>query len=285
MGKSILDQLLSEYDTFTASEKKIADFVLRNQRECMGIGITELAALCGVAVSTVSLFCRKLKLSGFNDFKLELARASTMSHWSAYPDGPTEVALGDGVEQVRQKACARGLELLRQSAERLDGRAVERAVDMLTAAEHVLMLGQGNHSAVALIAWSQFSMTAPKFQTVQDSHLQTIALANLRAGDVVLYFSYSGATMEIMDAVKTIRQVGARLILVTRFGKSPAAEFADVVLISGADERPLQFGSINALMSQLYVVDVLLECYCLRCSDHVIENRAFIGKELSRKHL
>ena len=76
MEKNILTQMLQEYDSFTRSERKIADYVLEHQKETQYISITDLSAECEVAVSTVSLFCRKLRLAGFNDFKLELARAA-----------------------------------------------------------------------------------------------------------------------------------------------------------------------------------------------------------------
>lgn len=286
MEGSIIDQLLAQYDSFTVSEKKIADYVLGHQQECQGMGIAELSSACSVAVSTLSLFCRKLKLAGFHDFKIELARANTMNVQHGYPDnGSTNLQEGDSTDQALKKVCVRGQEILRRASGLLDADQVDRAVSLLRQAPHVVMLGQGNHSAIATMAWAQFSVTGPKFQTVQDAHLQIIALSALGPGDVVLYFSYTGATLEIMDAIKTVRQVGAKLILVTRFAKSPAAEQADVVILSGGDERPLQFGSFDALLSQLYVLDVLLSCYCLGDSEHVVRSREHVGKELSRKLL
>ena len=64
MDKSIVDIMLLQYDSFTAAEKKIVDYVLSHQKESQYISITELSAACNVAISTVSVFCRKLKLSG-----------------------------------------------------------------------------------------------------------------------------------------------------------------------------------------------------------------------------
>ena len=43
-------------------------------------------------------------------------------------------------------------------------------------------------------------------------------------GDAVLYFSYSGATGDIMDTLKLVRECGAKSIVETRFPKSPGAE-------------------------------------------------------------
>ena len=283
MEKSILDQLREEYESLTGAEKKIADFILTNQWECQGLGIAELSGECGVAVSTVSVFCRKLGLGGFNDFKIELARANTLSsgHRPAALNN-TEPERGDSTADVMRKACVRSQEILSRSHHMLSPEQVDRAVELLRSAAQVLVLGQGNHSAIAALTWAQFSRTSPKFKTITDSHYQTIALSTLTKNDVVLYFSFTGSTVEIMDAVDMIRKAGAKLILVTRFGHSPATEFADAVLISGADEGPMEFGSSDALISQLYVVEALLGCYQLRCADSAAERR-LVGKEILQK--
>lgn len=285
MECNIVDTLVAQYETFTAAEKKIADYVLTHQRESLGLGITELSAECSVAVSTVSVFCRKLKLAGFNDFKIELARANTVRPNQGYDLESTVLQPGDSADQVLEKTYHWQQETLRRSANMLSAKAVDRAVEMMGRAGQVLFLGQGNHAAIAQMAWAQFSVTSSKFKTVQDAHLQTIALSTLSENDVVVYFSYSGATLEIMDAVEIIREVGAKLVLVTRFIHSPAAEFADAVLISGADENPLQFGSADALIAQIYVLDVLLGCYCLHYGENLEHNREFIGKGLAKKQL
>ena len=283
--KSILDQLREEYESFTGAEKKIADYVLSNQWECQGLGIAELSGECGVAVSTVSVFCRKLGLGGFNDFKIELARANTLSssHRPAALDN-TEPESGDSTVDLMHKACVRGQEILNRSQNMLSPEQVDQAVELLRAAGQVLVLGQGNHSAIATLTWAQFSVTSPKFKTITDSHYQTIALSTLSKNDVVIYFSFTGATVDLMDAVEIIRKVGAKLILVTRFGHSPAAEFADAVLISSADEGPLEFGSSDALLSQLYVVETMLACYQMRSADNTAE-RKFVAKNIAQKML
>ena len=54
VDRSITDVLLMQYESFTASEKKIVDYVLSHQRESQHMSITELSAACSVAISTVS---------------------------------------------------------------------------------------------------------------------------------------------------------------------------------------------------------------------------------------
>lgn len=282
MEKNILSRMLQEYDSFTRSERKIADYVLEHQKETQYISITDLSAECDVAVSTVSLFCRKLKLAGFNDFKLELARAalpagSNVSRLTGeiLPEDSTSMVMGKVLRSVQDE--------LSNAYHMLSAESVTQAADLLSKAEQVICLGQGNHSVVALAAWAQFSTTSSRFKTIQDSHMQTVLLSTLKPEDVVLYFSYSGATHEVLEAAEVIRGRGAKLILVTRYLNSPASAYADTVLLCGPNEQPFQFGSSAALIAQLYVVEVLLSEFVRRDPETAERNRQSVGKALTQK--
>ncbi len=282
MEKNIVALMLQEYENFTRSERKIADYVLEHQKETQYISITDLSAECEVAVSTVSLFCRKLRLAGFNDFKLELARAALPA--GAIPGSyGGEITPEDPPAAVMGKVLHTAQDALNNAYHMLSERDVNRAADLLRDAGQVICLGQGNHSVVALAAWAQFSTTSPKFKTIQDSHMQAVMLSTLSKRDVVLYFSYSGATHEVLEAAEVIRSRGARLILVTRFPNSPASAYADTVLLCGPNEQPFQFGSTSALISQLYVLEVLLSEFIRRDPETAERNRQSVGKSLTQK--
>lgn len=282
MGKDIIARMLQEYGRFTRAERKIADYVLEHQEETQYISITDLSGQCGVAVSTVSLFCRKLGLAGFNDFKLELARAALPAR-AALSEPGSEILEGDTIAAVMGKVLSAAQDTLNNAYHMLMEQEVSQAAELLSRARQVICLGQGNHSVVALAAWAQFSTTSPKFKTIQDSHMQTVVLSTLSEEDTVLYFSYSGATHELLEAVEVIRNRGAKLILVTRYPNSPASAYADVVLLCGPNEQPFQFGSTSALIAQLYVVEVLLSEFVRRTPEEAERNRQSVGKALTQK--
>ena len=282
MGKDIIALMIQEYERFTRSERKIADYVLEHQEETQYVSITDLSAQCGVAVSTVSLFCRKLKLAGFNDFKLELTRAALPAR-AAFSEPGSEITEGDSAAAVMGKVLSAVQDALNNAYHMLSEQEIIRAADLLRRAGQVVCLGQGNHSVVALAAWAQFSTTSPKFKTIQDSHMQTVVLSTLAEGDAVLYFSYSGATHELLEAVEVIRNRGGKLILVTRYPNSPASAYADAVLLCGPNEQPFQFGSTSALIAQLYVVEALLSEFIRRDPEEAEQNRRSVGKALTQK--
>ena len=282
MGKNIVALMLQEYENFTKSEKKIVDYVLEHQKETQYISITDLSTACDVAVSTISVFCRKLKLAGFNDFKLELAKAALIAGNRA-PSGMAneEILLDDTISTVMDKVYSTNQDALSKAYHMLQEGAVRRAVELMSGARQVVCLGQGNHSIVATAAWAQFSTASPKFRTAQDSHLQTVVLSTLSEDDVVLYFSYTGATHEVLEAAELIASRGAKMILVTL--NAPASSFADTVLLCGPNELPLQFGSIAAIISQMYVVDVLFSEYCRQNHEEAEACRQSVGKALTQK--
>lgn len=283
MEGSIISLILFEYSNLTKSEKKIADYVLEHQFETQYISITDLSIACGVAVSTVSVFCRKLKLSGFNDFKLELAKASIITDSQNMAPLPELVNYDNPIEAVLEKVLHVSQDALNLTYRMVDAPMVQLASDLIDQARQVVILGQGNHSIVASIAWAQFSAISSKFKTVEDSHLQLYTLSTLSPEDVVLYFSYTGATRELLEAVELISAVGAKLILVTHYSNAPACASADAVLLCGINEAPLSFGSIAIIISQLYIINLLVDVYNGR---HIAQSKTYrdiLGKAINRR--
>ena len=81
--------------------------------------------------------------------------------------------------------------------------------------------------------------------------------------DVVLFVSYSGATRDMIETLRTARAAGAKIVLITHYEDSPGAKLADIVLLCGAQENPLDSGSIPIKAAFLYVGEVLVLRYML----------------------
>ena len=283
MKENIFEQMIQNYANFTKSEKKIADYMIAHKKESQYLTITALSNECDVAVSTVSVFCRKLGLENFNNLKLKLAKAVLPA--SATPNDSSafgEITEEDTIEQVMEKTYNLHQSAILQSFQLINPDEIIRAAAVMRAANQVICLGQGNHSIVAETTWSRFSTVSSNFKTVQDADLQIISVSTLTENDVVLYFSYTGATQHFLELAKIVKDRKAKLILITRFSNSPGAELADIVLLCGSDEQPLLFGSIAAIIAQLYLIDVLFNEYCKSSYTELSETRTFVVTALKR---
>lgn len=279
----VFTRINREYYQLTGAERKIADHIMLQRQDCQYMSISELAEVAEVAEATVSRFCRRLGYKGYSAFKLAVAGAAA----GTKPVNPLygEIAAEDDVAEMCRKLCAANVEAITQTMAMLDPASVSKAADLLAAAERVLCMGLGGSMVLAQEAAHLFSTAMPNFYAVSDAHFQAIRCSMLTPRDVVLYYSYSGSTKDLVDVMKIAQERGAKTILVTRFPKSPGAACADVVLECGARESPLQMGSVAARMGQLYLTDVLFNEVCRRDMAACRERRRLVADALADKHM
>lgn len=277
------EKISNAYYSLTAAEKKVADYVIIHQQESQYMSISELAEACGVAEATVSRFSKRLGYKGYNAFKLAVAH-STAGRSAGNPLSG-QVLAEDGVSDVCQKLFAANVDAMEQTLSLLRPEDVTAAGDLLERADKVLCMGQGGSMVMAQEAAHLFSTAFGKYFAVTDSHMQAIAATQLGPRDVILYFSYSGATRDMVENCLLARERGAKVILVTRFPKSPGAALASVVLQCGANENPLQMGSVAARIAMIFVLDVLFSEVCRRDLPACRARRRQVADALSEKHL
>ena len=275
----ILERIHASYYQLTATEKRVADYVLAQPEQVKFMSITQLADECGTADATISRFCRSLKLKGFNAFKIELARHSTSAAGQTLRHD-TDTLAGRARQVGRQATDA-----IAQTLELVNPAQVEQAVEMIEAADRCICIGSGGSMLMANTFANLFSAVTGKFQAVYDSHMQMSAVATMGKRDIIILFSYSGATNTGLEILELARERGIRSILITRFSKSPAAALADVVLRCGSNEGPFQSGSVAAKVAQLVVMDVLYQEYFHRNRESCEENIQRIAAALSDMHV
>lgn len=272
----IPNRIAEKYSKMTKSEKRIADYLMHQKWDLELMSITDLAEQCSVADSTIFRFCKKLGYGGYNDFKIALAKeqgrvlGNSVSIEEEF-DTCSNITRRDSVQTTGQKLILLYTAALEQTQELLDSKNVEAAARILTQADRIYCFGQGGSQITAMEAWGRFITVSRHFETVQDTHMQVLTASMLTDRDAVWFFSYSGSTKDMVDILGQAKEHGAKVILVTRYAKSPATQYADVVLICGSNESPLQSGTIVAKIAQLFVIDMVYQEY-IRLSPEICES-------------
>ncbi|HMI36212.1 MAG TPA: SIS domain-containing protein, partial [Steroidobacteraceae bacterium] len=96
-----------------------------------------------------------------------------------------------------------------------------------------------------------------------DAHVHGMAATMLRPGDVVMAFSASGRTVDLLSSVDLARESGADVIGITALG-SPLAARCSVALELLVDEDTDIYTPMTTRLAQLAVVDVLAVGVALR---------------------
>ena len=259
MSTNFWELLQQHQNDLTKSGHMVADYLVQHAAEAQYLSISSLARECKVAEATVFRFCRALGFEGYHEMRIALAQANAtgalVNQRAPEPDADTAT--------LCEHAGALFMTAINGTQNALSPEAVDKAVALLHSARQVFCLGQGGSMLVANDICSRFAGNTNKFRTAGDSHMQVMAASLMTEEDVVLFVSYSGATRDMIETLRTARAAGAKIILITHYEDSPGAKLADIVLLCGAQENPLDSGSIPIKVAVLYVAEVLLLRYML----------------------
>ena len=283
MAPTAFNHIVKKYDHLTKSEKKLADYIFQHQNDVEYMSIVSLADICNVAEATISRFCRKLDYNGYNEFKLALAKENSLQREGDY--SPNLDDTDDPVISRMQQLFHYDMASLQDTMSLIDSPTITQAVEYLNQAEHVYCIGQGGSMVMAMEAWARFAVVTQKFVWIPDSHMQAMTASLSGEKDVIILFSYSGATKDSLDLLRVAREHHTKIILITHFRNSPAAVYADVILLCGSKEGPLQTGSIAAKLGQLFLIDILYNEYCAINMEETTQNRDTTSLAIATKLL
>ncbi len=284
MANSILDHITEKYNSLTPSEKKLSNYILTHSSEVQYMSIHSLSKFSHVSEATITRFCRTLGLPSYQSLKISLAKIDNASNLKNQSDFLSDSKSQDSLKTAVGQIYDSYITSLNETIDQLEFASFNEAVDLLSAAKHVYCFGQGGSMVIAMEAWARFSVSSSSFIHIADSHLQIIAASLATPEDVILYFSYSGATKEFQDLARIVEKRSVPVILVTHFRNSAAAKTAKVTLFCGYNENPLLSGSIAAKMGQLLLIDCLYTAYCEK-NPQTQEATSFAADAMAQKHL
>ena len=228
-------------------------------------------------------FCKSLDLKGYQEFKIALAHsiANENEHTKLF----NEVSTTDSIEDLSSNLLNTSMQALKETHQLIDYDDVLQAVKWLIEAQRIHFFGVGSSLLTAYEGKNKFMRITNKSECVFDSHLQMMTAALMTENDVAIIISYSGSTKDTIELAKTVREKGSKIIIITRFAKSPLTVYGDITLLSAADEGPLQGGSLTAKISQLFLLDILYAEYFKQTNKESAKNKELTAEAVIEKLL
>lgn len=257
-NNDFLLSIQSAYPSLTKAEKKVADYILQNSKAVRFMSITGLADACHVSLTSVFRFCKVMKLQGYQEFKVRLALS--MNDKEELEESqmlPAAVTKADSVDIAAQKLLQSHINALVETHAMVDAPALRKAANYINRSDQVRFFGVGGSMLTAMEGMYKFLHIMPNVYCLSDTHMQTMGASTLNQHDTAIFISHSGASKEMVNMIQKAHENGAKTVVITRYAKSPIAEFADVVLLCGGFEPPLQEGSFPSKTAQLLVLDLL----------------------------
>lgn len=163
----------------------------------------------------------------------------------------------DSLEQIIEKITYRNIVSLEETEELMDLATLRRCVDLLHRARVIYLFGMGASFCTAKDAYLKFLRANKLCILNEDWHSQLLQARNATTQDVGIVISYSGATVEMIECMKALKENGTPTIAITRFVKSPVSDLADEKLYTASNESLFRTGAMSSRISQLNIIDIL----------------------------
>lgn len=242
MSSSVIDILQLEYQRFSAKEKEIADYVMRNRLSINNINIKDLAAHTNASTSTITRFCRKVGCNTFVEFKIRLNR---------------EVQKPRNDSDFFVKTQNLYNDIVNATAEMLDTARIEQVVELIKVSRRIYIYGLGSSGLSALEFKYRLTRMNIVADAVTDSHMMMMSASLLENNDLVIGLSNSGLTTEVSHAMKEAKKRGATIIGITNFDHTPLSEVSDICLFTPDIGRSGDGNFINSQLAIIYILDVM----------------------------
>ncbi|MBP1936967.1 MurR/RpiR family transcriptional regulator [Paenibacillus sediminis] len=264
---SILQIICEQLETFHQQERKLADYILQFPSNVVSMGITELAEQSGTSPATVTRFCKSLMFRGYPDFKTKLAAdLAQQSSPLTYQD----IIAGNPLHEIVSAMEANHLRSISDTTRLLDLGELEKALSALTQARQIDLYGVATSGIVALDFYQKLVRIGKRATAFSDPHMQVTSASTLTNRDAAFAISYSGETIETIDALKCAKEMGAVTISLTKFGANSLASIADINLFTSSLEAGMRRGDMASRIAQLHVIDILFSSMVSERFDEMI---------------
>jgi DNA-binding MurR/RpiR family transcriptional regulator len=239
--------------TLTVGEQRITTELLELGPDIIFRTVTDVAALANCSISSVVRCCQALGFKGFQDLKIALSRDG------AAPATSVNVGVGAGTApgEVLRTVAAQAADAVVNGTSFIDDDQFARAVQLVSGAARVLVLGVGTSSPLAQDAAYRLATIGIGADHPVDVHVQHVRAGLLGPGDAAICISHTGSTRETVASAQAARAAGAAVLAVTSFAHSPLVEAADTVLVAGSRETAYRVEAMAGRLAHLVVLDAL----------------------------
>jgi DNA-binding MurR/RpiR family transcriptional regulator len=233
----LMQRITDAYDSLPRQLKNVATYIEQHRPSVMMDRTSDIATACGVHPSAVVRFAQRFGFSGFSDLQavFRQAYAGASGSQQTYQqrirkliDEKAGEASGVSVAREFIAASRTGLDELEAG---LDDEQFEEAVDMLSQAENIYVIGVRRSFAVASYIVYALQHTKKRVHLISGiGGMFREQVRSVKKGDVVIAISFAPYGKETQYCVRSAQHHGAKTLVITDSQLSPLARHASASL-------------------------------------------------------
>lgn len=255
----ILQKIMNNRDYFSSKELEVANAIIRDPGLLLSSTIIEYAEHIKTSPATVTRFCKRMNISGFQELKLLIARDAKdeeVNIGSIESDESKSMETTDGIISNVMNNAISSIHNLNKF---LNNDTLESVVSAIKNSRHILICGVGASGVVAKDFHQKLVRIGILSNCDDDFDLAKVQVTSFDSRDLVIAFSYSGMKSEIKSIVSIAKEKGATVIAITRAGSNPIANSANYHIPVAPSEAIFRDGATVSRLQMLIVVDILYQ--------------------------
>lgn len=215
---NVLEKMQLASTNFTKTDLQIYDYIVGHPSETVHLNIQEIATEVNVSKSAMLRFTQKIGYSGFSEFKYEFSRY--VHSGSSHPYDSTYQSRCEEIVDIYEKTA----EFMKSTIQEQD---IKRFVENMLQANRIKIFGINSTGLSATQMRNRFHKIAFDAEAVVDPILIPELALQGKQEDLHIYFSTTGNTAVMVEAIKNSSSKHIKTALITTNDKSKMLEFAD----------------------------------------------------------
>lgn len=274
---SALLKLREKSKLFSPTEQEIVAHILEDPSMVVNMTIHELAKHTFSSASTIVRLCHHTGYDGYREFRKAVAHELAVREQTKRVE-QKEISQSDNLRDIIDKITYKNIVSLEETMALMDEQVLEQCLELIRSARVIYLFGMGASLCAARDAYLKFLRLNKLSVINEDWHSQLLQARNATPEDLGIVISYSGATVEVVECMKALKENKTPIIAITRCIDSPVAELADQKLYTTANESIFRSGAMSSRISQLNIIDILYTALANDTYEQSLE-------QLSRTHI
>ncbi|MBU3161679.1 MurR/RpiR family transcriptional regulator [Clostridium frigoris] len=219
------------------TEDQIIEFIKENKKLVIDTSIQKLSEMVFTVPNTIVRLCKKLGYDGFSEFKiaLKLEEETVINIVSTIPENITK------------------------TYEIMDSKAINKVAKRINEARNIFFYGVGDSLPFCEMMTKYLRCVGRKAEFFTHHHDMLFTIENTTPKDLVFVISASGETVQVLEAVKMIKEKGATIISLTHLCDNSIAKLSDISLYCFSPKQKLNNYDITDRIPMMIVLRRVIE--------------------------
>ena len=243
-----------QYNSLTKSEKRIANFLRKNQEESAFLSAGEIAHRLALSEATLVRFARKLGFSSYPEMRgvLQGDFRQRVTHSARLRGRLSEIQENGG---IFERLTTTEIDYLSQALVSIDNEEMDRAVELIKTHPRIYVFGLGPSISLVDLMEIRLRRFGKVVMSLKVSGREVIdSMLAMQADDLVFVICFFDQNPTLRLVLDYSKKVGATVIMLTDILDTILSDKADVIL--SARRGPV--GEFHSLVVPMTIINALL---------------------------